>query len=237
MRAGPRRAQAVPRHRQGLWIAFFGPDGVGKSTVIERLPNNLAGAFSGFAHGHFRPRFGLRQAQAKPVTAPHAQTARGSLISYGKLMYWLLDCWLGYGFKVRPALRRSRLVIFDRYVPDLLVDPVRYRLPVSAMKFASWLVTLAPQPDICVLLDAPAEIVQPRKREISLAETQRQRLAYLKFFEGSRKALVVDAGGPVEEVAREVAAMISSCKFRVSSFKPAASPNPVHGAGGVTHQS
>ncbi len=210
MRAGRGRAQQLHRDRPGLWIAFFGPDGVGKSAVIERLPNELAGAFSGCAHFHFRPRFGARETEGEPVTAPHAQTPRGSLISYCKLLYWLLDCWLGYCFLVRPALRRSGLVIFDRYLPDLLVDPVRYRLPVSAMKFAFWLVKLAPQPDLWVLLDAPAETVQQRKPEVSPAESCRQHLAYLKLFESLRNALVIDADGPVEEVTREAAAKILS---------------------------
>ena len=209
MRAGLGRAQEVHRDRQGLWIAFFGPDGVGKSAVIERLPNELAGAFSGCAHFHFRPRFG-REAHAEPVTAPHAQTPRGSLISYCKLMYWLLDCWLGYCFLVRPTLRRSRLVIFDRYLPDLLVDPVRYRLPVNSMRFALWLVNLAPRPDVWVLLDAPAETVQQRKPEVSPAESHRQHVAYLKMFESLRNALVIDADCPVEEVTRLVAAKILS---------------------------
>ena len=217
MRAGLYGAKHCNRRSQGLWIAFFGPDGVGKSAVIERLPDGLAGAFSGCARFHFRPRFGGREAHAEPVIAPHAQRPRGSLISYCKLTYWLLDCWLGYWFLVRPALRRSGLVIFDRYLPDLLVDPVRYRLPVSARKFAFWLVKLAPHPGVWVLLDAPAETVQQRKPEVSPAESRRQRLAYLKMFESLRNALVIDADCPLEEVTRNVAAKILSMPHQDSS--------------------
>lgn len=195
---------------RGLWIAFFGPDGVGKSAVIERLEENLAGAFCGCRRFHFRPRLGRRDVDRTPVTAPHGQSPRGLLLSLCKLVYWLLDCWLGYLVRVSPNTRRSRLVVFDRYLPDMLVDPVRYRLPSSAMRFAAAIVRLAPQPDLYVLLDAPAEIVQQRKREVSLAESQRQRLEYLNRFRSLPAALVVNADYPVAAVAENVASAIRS---------------------------
>ena len=43
------------------------------------------------------------------------------------LSAFFLDHWVGYIFKVRPALGRSNFVIFDRYFHDVLVDPRRYR--------------------------------------------------------------------------------------------------------------
>jgi thymidylate kinase len=121
---------------------------------------------------------------------------------------------------VLPVLRSTRLVIFDRYLLDLLVDPVRYRLPARAMHFAAAIVRLAPEPDLCVLLDAPAEQVQQRKQEVSLAESQWQRAAYLNLFRSLPRTLVVNADSPVEEVARNVTTAIiqtSSQRFRRES--------------------
>ncbi|HLI62400.1 MAG TPA: hypothetical protein VKV05_03295 [Terriglobales bacterium] len=195
---------------RGLWIAFFGPDGVGKSAVIEELKELLGSGFSGVRQFHFRPMFGLRKTNRLPVTHPHGQAPRGLCISLAKLLYWLLDCWFGYFAVIRPALRRSGLVIFDRYYPDVLVDPRRYRLPEGCRSFARCLAPLAPRPDLCVLLDAPAEAVQRRKQEVSPAESQRQRLAYLAMLQSLPDKLVVSADCPVSEVARQVQTGISA---------------------------
>jgi len=193
---------------RGLWIAVFGPDGVGKSAVIERLQANPCGAFCGSARFHFRPRFGRGDLGRTPVTRPHAQRPRGLILSICKLVYWLLDCWFGYLFFVAPNLRMSRLVIFDRYLPDTAVDPFRYRLPASAMKFAACIARLAPRPDLSILLDAPAETVQQRKREVSPDESHRQRFEYLNMFRSLPASLVTNADGPIAEVVDNVTAAI-----------------------------
>ena len=193
----------------GLCIAFFGPDGIGKSAVIEAMKLAVGATFSSVVQFHFRPMFGRRE-DRPPVLDPHAQTPRSLLISSVKLIYWLLDCWYGYFIAIRPARRRSGLVIFDRYYPDILVDPQRYRLPASSLRIASWLAALAPRPDLYVLLDAPAEVVQRRKHEVSLPESQRQRLAYLAVFESMPAKLLVDADAPVNQVAQRVSVALST---------------------------
>jgi thymidylate kinase len=193
----------------GLCIAFFGPDGIGKSAVIEAMKLAVGATFSSVVQFHFRPMFGRRE-DRPPVLDPHAQTPRSLLISSVKLIYWLLDCWYGYFIAIRPARRRSGLVIFDRYYPDILVDPARYRLPASSLRIASWLAALAPRPDLYVLLDAPAKVVQRRKHEVSLPESQRQRLAYLAVFESMPAKLLVDADAPVNQVAQRVSVALST---------------------------
>jgi thymidylate kinase len=204
---------------KGAWVAFFGPDGVGKSTVIDRLQGQLEGSFCGCLRFHFRPRFGCRRTDEEPVTAPHAQTPRGLLSTTLKLAYWLLDFWLGYFFLIRPALRRSELVIFDRYFSDMLVDPVRYRLRDSARTLAALMVKFAPQPDLYVLLDAPAESVQLRKQEVSPAESHRQREAYRKLLGSLPGALVIDANRPLEQVSHDAAVAIAGFQFREAASR------------------
>ena len=202
---------------RGLVIALFGPDGVGKSAVIEQVRARVGDAFSGVSQYHFRPMMGCPPARHFPVRDPHGRGPRGLLISVVKLIYWLLDCWCGYLIAIRPGLRQSRLVIFDRYFPDVVVDPRRYRLPASVMGFAKWLVRLAPGPDLHVLLDAPVAVIQRRKAEVSHAETLRQRAAYLAMFQLLPDKLIVNADRPVDEVARHVATavflLLTSRKF------------------------
>ncbi|HUI84628.1 MAG TPA: hypothetical protein VL240_10410 [Candidatus Binatia bacterium] len=203
------RQPARENHR-GLWVAFFGPDGVGKSAVIDELKLLLGPTLGSITRFHFRPGFCRSAPERPPVTDPHGQAARGVLISIFKLVYWLVDCWWGYLAVIRPAVSRGHMVIFDRYYSDILVDPTRYRLPAGARWPARCLVRLAPRPDLCIILDAAAEVVQRRKQEVSLVEVQRQRGAYLAIFRPSRRNVIVNADSPISEVARRAAVAILS---------------------------
>jgi thymidylate kinase len=195
-------------NQRGLWVAVFGPDGAGKSAVIKRVADGSPAPFRGIQKFHFRPRFRRQWFESPPAMEPHAQSPRGAVLSIFKLFYWLADCWYGYVFIVRPARAGSRLVLFDRYLYDILVDPLRYRLPRSCLWFARLVVLLAPRPDLYVLLDVPAEMVQQRKAEVSPEESHRQRLAYREMFRPLPNAFLVDAVPPVDEVAEKIKTVI-----------------------------
>ncbi len=201
----------------GLWIAVFGPDGAGKSAVIDQLTHQLDSSFSGIVGFHFRPQFRRHAVERPAVTKPHAKRPRCTLLSLAKLIYWLLDCWFGYLVTVRRAVAGSQLVIFDRYLPDILIDPLRYRLPAGSLPLARMLLPMAPCPDLCILLDVPAEVVQGRKQEVSPDESQRQRSAYLAMFEALPNTLLVDADCPVEQVTSQVINGLFSFMITTSS--------------------
>ena len=194
--------------QKGLWIAVFGPDGVGKSAVIEQLECELAPLFPEISRFHFRPRFRRTCKTRPPVTNPHAKAPRGMVVSCLKLLYWLADCWWGYVSTILPRKHCGRLILYDRFLPDLLVDPMRYRLPPNVMQSATLLLKLAPRPDLNILLDAAADVVQPRKSELSLNESRRQRIAYLKMFENLRSKLLVNAETSVPEVSQRIVVAI-----------------------------
>ena len=194
--------------RQGLWVAVFGPDGAGKSAAIQRLTQELSPCFCGIERFHFRPMFRRQWQDSSPVTNPHGKPPRGSLLSMFKLLYWLADYWYGYVAVIRPALLNSSLILFDRYYPDVLVDPVRYRLPASTLWFAKFLARLVPPPDLYILLDVPAEVVQQRKPEVTCEESHRQRLAYLQMFQKMPNAFVMDAACSLDQVTQQMKAVI-----------------------------
>lgn len=206
----------------GLTVAFLGPDGSGKSSVIERVLAELAPAFRRTECLHLRPRLlaGTRQSAAAPVTQPHALAPRSMLGSSAKIAWLLLECIVGYAVRVWPLACRSTLVAFDRYYHDLLVDPRRYRYGGSPA-LTRWVARAVPRPDLWVVLDAPVEVLQARKAEVSAEESARQREAYLALARTLDEAVVIDAARPLGEVATEVAqAMLDFLARRLETRYP-----------------
>jgi len=142
-----------------------------------------------------------------PVTAPHSRPPRSLVGSLAKAAYWVLDYTLGYYVKIRPALARSTLVLFDRYLVDALVDPRRYRYggPRWVLHLV-WL--LIPKPDLVILLDAPTEVLRARKQEVSPRDTERQRHDYRQLVEMLPNGHVVDAAQPLDRVVTAVGTVI-----------------------------
>jgi thymidylate kinase len=189
----------------GLLVVLLGADGAGKSTVSEAVRQRLAPLFRQVVGGHFAPDL-LGRAAARGASgsgSPHDQTARSRLGSVAKSLYWLFDFSVGYWARIRPALVRSTLVVYDRYLPDALVDPRRYRF-----RGPSWLLRavcrLVPAPDLLVLLDASVATLRARKQEVAVGETQRQQGEYRALVAGWPNGRVVNADGPVDQVVATV---------------------------------
>jgi thymidylate kinase len=146
---------------------------------------------------HLKPQILISQ-RSEPVAIvvnPHGKPPRSVLTSLVKIVVWLIEEWYANLFQDQE----ETLLICDRYYHDLLIDPIRYRYggPQSVAKLVS---KLMPQPDLWVLLDAPAEVLQARKQEVSLEETARQRNAYKKFVQHQKAYVVVDASQSLNRV-------------------------------------
>ena len=190
------------RYPTGLLVTVLGPDGAGKSTLIEGLQREIAGAFRRTTVFHLMPGLLRRKGDGGPVTDPHGKPPRSFFASLLKLAYYWLDYTLGYWLRVRPALVRSTLVLFDRYYDDLLIDPKRYRYG-GPMWAARWLRRLIPRPEVFLVLDVPVENLLERKREVEPEELQRQVEAYRRFALNTPNALLLDGSRPPEEVLRQ----------------------------------
>jgi thymidylate kinase len=190
--------------RRGLWVVLLGPDGVGKSSVIARLASRRWTGFAGCATYHLRPAFWRKPEAAVANCDPHGQPPRGSLVTVIKLVYLLVANWMAYVVTVRPQLVDGKLVPFDRYFSDCLFDPRRYRLPESCRRLTSLVARLIPKPDLYVVLDAPASLLQERKPEVTMEESARQREEYAARPGSLGNAAVVDGARPLAEVVAEV---------------------------------
>jgi thymidylate kinase len=188
-------------HPTGLFVAVLGPDGAGKSTLVQHLQENLGGAFRQTQVLHLRPGIMGRKRTSGPVTNPHGRPPHPLWFSLFKLPYYFLDYSLGYLLKVRPRLARSTLVLFDRYYDDLLVDPRRYRYG-GPMGFARLVGKFIPKPDLLLILDLHQERLLARKREISPEESKRQQEGYRRLATEVPNAVLLDGSLDASEVAR-----------------------------------
>ena len=193
----------------GVSVALLGPDGAGKSSVIEALGPKLAAVLPRSTCYGFTPALihHLRHGDYRPNVEPHALSPRSYTASVLRaLLYWLPYYTLGYSVRIRD-LARSMLVLNDRHFVDALVDSKRYRYggPMWLLRLI-WRVI--PKPHLIVLLDAPAEVLQARKQEVSFEETARQRDAYLALVRGLGNGHAVDATQSREDVADEVSEIV-----------------------------
>jgi thymidylate kinase len=188
-------------------IVILGPDGAGKSSVIQGLMKNLAQEGRAVKMRHLRPGIvNLRRGQ--PVTIvvdPHGSPPRSALVSSVKILVWILDEWYANLF----LDKKDELLICDRYYHDLLVDPIRYRYGGPAW-LARLVGKLMPQPNLWVLLDAPTEVLQARKQEVDPNETSRQRQVYLSFVRNQRQYAIIDAAQPLDCVILDVERAITT---------------------------
>jgi thymidylate kinase len=208
-------------HDRGIMIALLGPDGCGKSSVIAGLTEDWTANGRTVTTMHFRPRLDQRGSATNDttVTDPHGQPPRGTVASAAKLAFYLMDYLLGHPVVVRPRIRNGEIVLADRYFPDLLVDPRRYRYGGP-----TWLPRMVwriiPKPDAILLLDASPEVVRKRKLEVTFAETARQQAAYRALVATLPNGYIIDASRPLDEVVATASAVISGCVAQRSGWRP-----------------
>ena len=191
----------------GVTVVLCGADGSGKSTAARAVMDGLSVTFPAqkVRQFHWKPPLfsARRQAARSPTTDPHSRPARNPVVSLCYFGFHWLEFFLGSHLRLRPITFRGGLVLIDRFYYDFFVDQQRYRLRVPQTVVRLGHVFLK-KPDLVVLLDAPAEVLQQRKQEVPLAETERQRTAYLALVRGLGNGRVVDATQPPEKVGADI---------------------------------
>lgn len=183
------------RNCNSLVFAFLGPDGAGKSTLIEQVSNKLDDTASNIKLVHLKPTylFKGRIAQRGIVTDPHQKEPRSKIVSVLKLIFWICELWVDRFFNRE---KNYSIKIYDRYFDDVSIDPIRYRYS-AGIKFAQLCQRLIPKPDLYFICIAPTEVIQERKQEVPEHETRRQLEAYKALADNHQK-IIIDNSGSME---------------------------------------
>ena len=162
----------------GFSVGFTGPDGAGKTTVIDRMIDRLGPVFRQ-AHGyfHFRPQLfgnmgevahkaGVKKNVDRNYDKPHRGGRTGELSSLARLAYYSADYVAGHWMRTKRVVRITRLAIYDRYFTDIICDSRRSRIYLSPRFLNLWRALLIPSLDYNILLTASTSVILQRKREL-----------------------------------------------------------------------
>jgi thymidylate kinase len=152
-------------------VIFLGVDGSGKSTLINSILKKDRKKFNKI---HFVPDY-FRKNNKQNIN-PHKQIKRGKIFSLLKILYWLVNYQI---FKILNY-NSKKIYIFDRYIYDVLIDPLRYRFSLSKIIITK-IVKFAIKPDLIVLLTGDPKKIYFRKKEIKLNDTIKLNDRYIKF--------------------------------------------------------
>jgi len=180
----------VHKKEQGEIVVFLGPDGAGKTTVLNLIKERLAEKSADFRSYYFAPGFFPRyrpKVEVTVTTNPHDGRQYSTPVVAAKIALMLIEFRLG----ILMVRQQKGFLLFDRFVHDLLVDPRRYRMSKTRW-WMRLMLKLAPKPDLIIVILAPAEIIQSRKQEVPIHETERQIQSYRALAKSFPNSLLID---------------------------------------------
>jgi thymidylate kinase len=125
----------------------------------------------------------------------------------------MLDYTIGYWLKIHPKIvKQGTVVIFDRYVYDMALDPRRFRINLSE-RLIRWFVALAPKPDLILCLYAAPEVIMARKQELPMEEVRRQIGSLQAFAWREPRAMLICTEGRVIELREKVLQLLFDSLF------------------------
>jgi dTMP kinase len=192
----------------GVFIAFEGGEGAGKSTQVRRLQEWLTNEGL-VARATFEPGATPSGAGIRSIVLDRAHAG---MSARSEALLYAADRAQHVHDVLRPALDAGEVVITDRFVDSSLAYQGAGRtIPMDDVRNISRWATEGLQPDLTVLLDLPPEVGLARARGRAVADRleseslefhQRVRQTFRALAEADPdRYLVVDAGLDPDEIA------------------------------------
>jgi thymidylate kinase len=187
----------------GIEVICLGPDGSGKSTAIKEFEKEIKPIFyvQKYHLRSFPPKLYRDTLTKQPST--YRKPAYSFLFSFIKLLSYVIFYWFDRLFITNPKKLREAVILLDRSYHDVQIDPHRFRMKIPLF-IIKLIVSLFPKPDLFFIFDAPTELIQKRKQEVSLQETARQRKAYKQFKAEYKHAFMINTDLPVFTVSSQM---------------------------------
>jgi dTMP kinase len=208
--AGDRHAQGVaPGAGQGLFVAFEGGEGTGKTTQARLLAIWLReqGYDVVTTHEPGATKVGMR------LRALLLDTSHTGMSPHAEALMYAADRAEHVSAVIEPALARGAIVITDRYIDSSLAyqGAGRGLLTEEVVRLNRW-ATGGRMPDLTILLDMPPEAGLDRRTasadrlEAEPAEFHRRvRAGFLVLARAEpSRYMVLDAAQPTSAVSREI---------------------------------
>jgi len=161
----------------GPIIVILGPDGIGKSTVINELKKKLSNTiFTKVITRHWRPGIlpNLRVLTKKDLVVNDSHAPRRIPGKYAllRLLYYLIDYFIGFYLKDRIDSSKQRVIIYDRHYLDMYIDPFRYGIKSNKLMLFVW--GIMPKVDAILYLTSDSATIYSRKNELNIVEIEDQ---------------------------------------------------------------
>jgi hypothetical protein len=177
----------------GCWIAFTGADDYTIALVLNAVSREFAPSFRSICYHRIYARGARSKAANQPRSSSTYQRARqGTAASVATVARLWVENLLTYLARVLPGVIGSELVLFDRCLHDLAVDPNRigYGGPPWFLRAAA---RLSPRPGFVILLDMQQEGTSSARPGTQASEMARQRSAYLDLARDFPSQAIINA--------------------------------------------
>ena len=171
--------------RNFLIISVIGPDGSGKSLLIDYLIKKFKKKKINTIKIHLKPAIFKKKKHI--VKNPHNRIPRSSIFSNFKLFYWLLIFWIYFLFNFK---KKKKIFFFDRYPHDILIDPLRYRIKFPNT-FLQKILDFFPKPNYWIFMTGEPKKVWLRKKEIEFKVLKKQINKYAELKKTFRNSISI----------------------------------------------
>lgn len=167
-------------------ICLLGVDGAGKTSTSRAVANafGIVEKKSYAQHIGWKPflpssrimhAVGNLKAKEPQLLKGYRQPRKCSFLDELIFFHFFLEHLSRYVFEIYPLLRRTHLLVADRYFYDIFAQDPR----AGQSRILRHLIRLFPRPDFIFFLDNEPEVIFKRKREFQISELCRQRNMYM----------------------------------------------------------